>query len=92
MIVGFQSLGSILLGYGLVFGLTGLYALYTVRRSANSCPAAAISRHRVASSSSRCLRIPLHRPRFVSGSVVVRASKSSCLLAWPTQSLGWVST
>ena len=35
MIVGFQSLGSILIGYGLVFGLTGLYALYTVRRGRN---------------------------------------------------------
>jgi hypothetical protein len=39
MTLAFQSLGSILLGYGLVFGLTGLYALYTVRRGSTS-PAA----------------------------------------------------
>jgi hypothetical protein len=32
MILGFQDLGSILLGYTLVFGLTGLYALHLVRR------------------------------------------------------------
>ena len=32
MILAFQSLGSILLGYSLVFGLTGLYAVVMVRR------------------------------------------------------------
>jgi hypothetical protein len=32
MVVAFQSLGAILTGYALVFGLTGVYALYVVRR------------------------------------------------------------
>jgi hypothetical protein len=35
MILGFQSLGSILVGYTLVFGLTGLYALHLIRRGRN---------------------------------------------------------
>ena len=35
MILAFQSLGSILLGYTLVFGITGLYALLLVRRGRN---------------------------------------------------------
>jgi hypothetical protein len=35
VIIGFQSLGSILTGYALVFGLTGVYALYVVRRGRN---------------------------------------------------------
>ena len=35
MTLAFQSLGSILTGYGLVFGLTGLYALLVVRRGRN---------------------------------------------------------
>jgi len=32
MLLAFQSLGSLLLGYTLVFGLTALYALFVVRR------------------------------------------------------------
>jgi hypothetical protein len=32
MVLGFQDLGSILLGYGLVLGLTGAYAAWVVRR------------------------------------------------------------
>jgi hypothetical protein len=32
MMLAFQSMGSILAGYGLVFGLTGVFALYTLRR------------------------------------------------------------
>ena len=35
MTLAFQSLGSILLGYSLVFGITGLYALFLVRRGRN---------------------------------------------------------
>ena len=35
MILAFQSLGSILLGYTLVVGITGLYALFLVRRGRN---------------------------------------------------------
>jgi hypothetical protein len=33
--LAFQSLGSILLGYSLVFGITGLYALVLLRRGRN---------------------------------------------------------
>jgi hypothetical protein len=32
-VFAFQSLGSILTGYGLVFGLTGLYALHLIRKA-----------------------------------------------------------
>jgi hypothetical protein len=35
VIIGFQDLGSILVGYGLVFGATGLYALHLIRRGRN---------------------------------------------------------
>ena len=35
MTLGFQSLGSILTGYVLVLGITGLYALHLVRRGRN---------------------------------------------------------
>jgi len=35
MMLAFQSLGSIITGYALVFGLTGLYALHVVRRGRN---------------------------------------------------------
>jgi hypothetical protein len=35
MMLAFQSLGSILTGYVLVFGLTGVYALFVVRRGRN---------------------------------------------------------
>jgi hypothetical protein len=35
MMLAFQSLGSILTGYGLVLGLTGVYALVLVRRGRN---------------------------------------------------------
>ena len=31
-VLAFQSLGAILSGSGLVFGITGLYALFLVRR------------------------------------------------------------
>ena len=35
MTLAFQSLGSILTGYAVVFGLTGLYALHVLRRGRN---------------------------------------------------------